>query len=123
MFTGCKNRRGGPAWGPRDPPGACADSGSGEAWAQPMTLATNRMIALCIVAHAAFALLGAYWLYINIVVRLVSICLWPFWWAVLGFKELRTGRICWSLAAGTVIYLPSLRIIYLMVSFAQGKSP
>jgi len=82
-----------------------------------MSRAMQRLIACAIVAHAVFAVLGAYWLYINIVLILVSICTWPFWWAVLGFKELRVRPVLWALSVGSVIYLPSVRIILLMVSF------
>jgi hypothetical protein len=82
-----------------------------------MTLTTPRVVACAIVAHAVFAVLGAYWLYINILVILVSIVTWPFWWGVLGFRELRVRPVYWSLAVGSVIYLPTVKIILMMVSF------
>jgi membrane glycosyltransferase len=85
-----------------------------------MTLAKPRVVACCIFAHAVFAYLGAEWIDINILVLLAAICAWPFWWAVLGFRELRTRVVLWSLAAGSVIYLPSVRVILLMLSSARG---
>jgi hypothetical protein len=84
-----------------------------------MSLTTPRTIALCIVAHALFALLAGYWLYINIVVILVAICSWPFWWAVLGYRDLRSRPVYWSLAIGSALYLPCVRIIMLMLRFAR----
>ena len=84
-----------------------------------MTLTPPRTTALLIVAHAVFALLAAYWLYINIILILVAICAWPFWWAVLGFREMRTRPVYWSLALGTLIYLPSVRVILLMLRFTR----
>jgi hypothetical protein len=88
--------------------------------APPMKLTKPRAVAGCILAHALFAYLGAEWIDINILLMLAAICAWPFWWAVVGFRELRTRAVWWSLAAGTVIYLPSVRVILLMLSSARG---
>jgi len=88
-----------------------------------MTLTKPRLTACAIAAHAVFAYLAAEWVDINVVLMLVAICAWPFWWAVLGFKELRVRPVYWSLAISSVIYLPSVRIILLMVSFTRGESP
>jgi hypothetical protein len=85
-----------------------------------MTLTKPRAVACCIIAHAVFAYLGAEWIDINIVLLLAAICAWPFWWAALGFRELRTRAVRWSLAVGSVIYLPSIRVILLMLSSARG---
>ena len=85
-----------------------------------MTPAKTRMIACAMIAHAIFAYLGAKWIDINIVLVLVAICTWPCWWAVLGFAELRTRVVCWSLAIGSIIYVPSVSVILLMVS-ATGR--
>jgi hypothetical protein len=85
-----------------------------------MSRERRRMVACAIVAHALFAYLGAKWIDINIVLVLVAICTWPFWWAVLGIGEMRTRLVCWSLAVGSVIYLPSISVILLMVSPTRG---
>jgi hypothetical protein len=82
--------------------------------------AVPRLVACALLAHAAFAYLGAEWIDINILVLLVAICAWPFWWAVLGFGEMRTRLIYWCLALGTALYLPCIRIILLMLSSAGG---
>jgi hypothetical protein len=88
-----------------------------------MTRAKQRLLSCAIIAHAVFAYLGAEWVDMNIVLLLVAICAWPFWWAVLGFSELRTRLLYWSLALGSVIYLPSIRVILLMVSPPGGAHP
>jgi hypothetical protein len=82
--------------------------------------AVPRLVAGGILAHAVFAYLGAEWIDINILVLLVAICAWPFWWAVLGFGEMRTRLIFWCLALGSVLYIPCIRIILLMLSSAGG---
>jgi|GEM_PF-4118836 len=85
-----------------------------------MTAPGPRTVSSAIVAHALFAYLGAKWIDINIVLVLVAICTWPLWWAVLGAAEMRTRTVCWSLALGTLIYLPSVSVILLMVSPGRG---
>ncbi|HEY1763385.1 MAG TPA: hypothetical protein VGF85_00585 [Opitutaceae bacterium] len=80
-----------------------------------MKLTSQQVVALLIVAHATFATLCAFWLYLNIWVILVSICAWPFWWAALGYREMRVRLVVWSLVGGTVVYLPSLKVIQLML--------
>jgi len=85
-----------------------------------MTSAKPRAAACAILAHAVFAYLGAKWVDINVVLMLVAICTWPFWWAVLGFGEMRTRLVVWSLAIGSVIYLPCVSVILLMVSATRG---
>jgi hypothetical protein len=85
-----------------------------------MSAPKPRMVACAIIAYALFAYLGAKWIDINIVLVLVAICTWPIWWAVLGVGEMRTRAVCWSLAVGSVIYLPSVSVILLMVSPARG---
>ena len=87
-----------------------------------MSAKRANVVACAIFAHAVVAYLGAEWVDMNIVVMLVAICTWPFWWAALGFCEMRTRVVYWSLAAGTIVYLPSLRVILLMVSSAGGGS-
>jgi len=85
-----------------------------------MTAPKPRLAAGAILAHAVFAYLGAKWIDWNIIVILVAICSWPFWWAILGFRGMRT-RIVWlSLAVGSLIYLPCVSVILLMVSSARG---
>ncbi len=85
-----------------------------------MTVTKPRAIACCIIAHAVFAYLGAEWIDIYILVLLAAICALPFWWAAIGFRGLRTRAVWWSLAVGSVIYLPSVRVILLMLSSARG---
>jgi len=85
-----------------------------------MTASKPRLAACAILAHAVFAYLGAKWIDINIIVILVSICSWPFWWAVLGFREMRTRLVLLSLAVGSLIYLPCVSVILLMVSPGRG---
>ena len=74
-------------------------------------LKPQQIAALAIMAHALFAVLCAFWLYINIWVILVAICAWPFWWAVLGYRQMRVRLVVVSLAAGTAVYIPCLRVI------------
>jgi hypothetical protein len=76
------------------------------------------IVAACILAHALFALLAAYWLYINILVILIAICSWPFWWASLGYRQMRVKVVVWSLVGGTLIYIPSLKVIQVMLKVA-----
>jgi hypothetical protein len=78
-------------------------------------LSPQRIVALCIAAHAVFAVLAAFWLYIPILLILGAICSFPFWWAVLGYRQMRTRVVVWSLVVATVVYLPSLRVIQLML--------
>ena len=84
-----------------------------------MTAAKPQLAACAILAHAVFAYLGAKWIDINIIVILAAICSWPFWWAVLGFRELRTRLVWLSLAVGSLIYLPCVSVIALMLSPAR----
>ncbi|MGA2017634.1 MAG: hypothetical protein ABSH26_11825 [Opitutaceae bacterium] len=85
-----------------------------------MTAPKPQAVACAIIAHALFAYLGAKWVDINIVLVLVAICTWPLWWAVLGFGEMRTRVVWWSLAVGSIIYLPSVSVILLMASPGRG---
>ncbi len=83
-----------------------------------MKLTPQRIVALCILAHAVFAVLAAFWLYIPILLILGVICSFPFWWAALGYRRMRTRVVYWGLAVGTVVYLPSLRVIQQMLGAA-----
>jgi hypothetical protein len=78
-------------------------------------LNAQQVAALALVAHAFFADLCAYWLYINIWVILVAICSWPFWWAILGYRQMRVRLVVWSLVAATAVYVPSLRVVEMML--------
>jgi sorbitol-specific phosphotransferase system component IIBC len=81
-----------------------------------MKLTPQRIVALCILLHAVFAVLAATWLYIPILLILVSICSFPFWWAVLGYRQMRTQVVGWSLGIGTLIYaLPAFHLFQLML--------
>ncbi len=84
-----------------------------------MTAPVPRAVACAIIAHALFAYLAAEWIDVNIMLTLVAICSWPFWWAAPAYKELRVRAVWWGLAVGSVIYLPSVRVILLMLSPAR----
>ena len=78
-------------------------------------LTPQQIVALALMAHALFAVLCAFWLYLNIWVILVAICAWPFWWAVLGYRQMRVRLVVLCLIAGTAVYIPSLRVIQVML--------
>lgn len=77
------------------------------------------MLAGAILAHAVFAYLAAEWVDVNILVTLAAICSWPFWWAAVGFSRLRTRAVWWCLAIGSAVYLPSVRVILVMLAPAK----
>ncbi len=79
---------------------------------------TPRIVALCVLAHAVLAVLAAFWLYIPILLILLAIGSFPFWWAILGYRQMRTRVVYWALAVATLVYLPSLRVIQLMLGAA-----